>query len=74
MAHKISDSGLGIKPFDLFVLARVPAYVVVFWYTKPGDKRFAMIPIEAWCQEREQSARKSLLYSRACAIGRCETL
>lgn len=71
MNHKISDSGLGVKPCDLFQMYRVPAYVVLFWYEHPGDRRLAMVPIDAWCHERETSERKSLVYSRACEIGKC---
>jgi len=72
--YKISDFSPEQKPFDVFQLYRVPAYVVIFWAQKHGDKRFTLITIEQWCEERERSKRKSLTYERSCEIGRCLSL
>lgn len=67
--HKIADVGVLQKPFDAFVLAGVPAYVVIqFW--KPGYKIFYMIDIDDYVKESETSERQSLTEERAYQIGR----
>ena len=72
--YKISDTGYDQKPYDGYQMVMQNAYVVIFWWQKPGDKRMSIIPIDMWLQEKEQSDRKSITYSRACEIGRCEVL
>lgn len=74
MNYKISDFSPEQKPFDLFQVHRVPAYVVIFWYIKNRDKRMSLIPIDNWLKEKETSNRQSLTYERSCEIGRCEEL
>lgn len=44
--HKISDSGIGQKPFDAFVLKASEAYVVIAFGEKLRD--FYLIPIDVW--------------------------
>ena len=70
MTHKISDAGLGEKPFDLFMLARVPAFVVIFWYWKRGQRDMTLIDIDLWLEEKQRSERKSITFGRACVIGK----
>lgn len=72
--YKISDFSPEVKPFDLFQVHCVPAYVVIFWYEKSGDKRMTLIEVDDWLTERGSSERKSLTYERSCEIGRCEVL
>lgn len=69
--YKISDSGLGEKPFDGFFMAREDAFIVIFWYEKRGDKRFSMIAIDDWLAYKEKADRKSITYPTACKIGQC---
>ena len=42
LAYKIPDEGLGAKPFDLFVLRGVPAFVCAVF-----EKRFYLMVIAA---------------------------
>ena len=72
--YKISDVGYDQKPFDGFQLHRIPAWIVIFWYSKPGDKRMTIIDIDSFIQEREKSDRKSLTFVRACEIGKLYNL
>lgn len=46
LAYKISDSGIGQKPFDSFTLYREPAYLVLMFYKPRMEKRFYMISID----------------------------
>jgi penicillin-binding protein-related factor A (putative recombinase) len=73
LVYKISDSGIGTKPFDCFKLENVPAYVVVMYY-KRGQKDFYMIDIDAFMTEMNISERKSLTPERAGRIGKLYTL
>ena len=73
LVYKISDSGIGTKPFDCFKLEGVPAYVVVMYY-KRGQKDFYMIDIDAFMTEMNISERKSLTPERAGRIGKLYTL
>ena len=69
--HKISDMGLGIKPFDCFVIRRGVGLVVAGWYSR-GSLRAYLISIEAWKAERERcldGGGKSLKEARASEIG-----
>lgn len=69
--YKIPDVGFDQKPYDGFQLFQVPAYVIIFWYQHHNDKRFTMIDIDAFCEEKRLSERRSLTYERSCEIGRC---
>jgi penicillin-binding protein-related factor A (putative recombinase) len=73
LVYKISDSGIGTKPFDCFKLQGVPAFVVVMYY-KRGQKDFFMIDIDAFMTEMHTSERKSLTEDRAKKIGQVYTL
>lgn len=66
--YKIGDHGFDQKPFDGFQMYKVNAYVVVFWYTHPGDRRFSLIPINVWTAEEAFSSRESLTFERAFEI------
>lgn len=68
LTYKIGDHGYDQKPFDGFQVYQVNAYVVIFWYTKPGDRRFSMIPINVWTAEEISSERESLTLERASEI------
>ena len=57
------------KPFDCFVLRRVKAYVVVWFYIPRKSKVFIKIPIQKWVNEVQTSDRKSLTPTRATEIG-----
>lgn len=60
LVHKISDESRGHKPFDIFSLTHVPAYVVIKY-----PDRFCIITIRDFLDERESSKRKSLTDWRA---------
>jgi hypothetical protein len=46
MSYKIPDAGIAQKPFDSFMVANVPAYVVCLYNRKARDERaFCLIPI-----------------------------
>lgn len=76
--HKITDQPWGYtmnvrytskKPFDCFILANTPAFVVI-WFYRPREKRiFVKIPIEVFLNEATISSRKSLTEIRAFEIG-----
>ncbi len=67
---KIPDAGWQ-NPFDGLQLKMVPSFVVIFWYQHRNDKRFTMIDIDMYCEEKRTSNRKSLTYERSCEIGKC---
>lgn len=67
---KIPDAGWQ-NPYDGFQFKMAPAFIVIFWYQKRDDKRFTMIDIDAFCEEKRISNRKSLTYERSCEIGKC---
>lgn len=69
--YKIADVGYDQKPYDGFQFYMAPAFVVIFWNQKRGDKRFTMIDIDMFCEEKRISPRKSLTYEKSCEIGRC---
>lgn len=71
MNYKIPDVGRDQKPFDIFQYFQNNAYIVIFWWTKPGDKRMTIIKIDNWMEEKQKSGRKSLTYDRSCLIGEC---
>jgi hypothetical protein len=68
LGYKIPDDSVGYKPFDSFVVSKVPAYIVVRFY-KRGDKKFYMIDVDDWVLESEKSKRKSITEERAAEIG-----
>ena len=55
LAYKIPDDSRGYKPWDCFILVRVPANVVIFF-----DKNFYIIDIEDFLKIEKESVRKSL--------------
>jgi hypothetical protein len=61
--YKVPDEGLAPKPFDIFALHKVPAYVAVVFYTR-GVKEFFLIDIDNWIKEKDSSPRKSLTLDR----------
>lgn len=63
LVYKISDSGLGQKPFDSFAMKNCPAFVVIKY-----PKSFEIISIDNFLHEKEHSKRKSLTSERAKAI------
>lgn len=69
--YKIADVGYDSKPWDGFQFYMTPAFVIIFWAQKHGDRRFTMIDIDAFCEEKIISERKSLTYERSCEIGKC---
>lgn len=60
LAYKIPDDGMGSKPFDMLVLKKMPAYVVI---------RFAsgtvLIDIDDW-----DLSWKTLSYDKAASVGK----
>jgi hypothetical protein len=70
---KIPDAGW-TNPFDGFQFYRSPAFVVIFWYQHRNDKRFTMIDIDMFCEEKQKSDRKSLTFERASLIGKTFTI
>ena len=64
---KIPDSGW-TNPFDGLQIVEVPAFIVIFWYQHRNDKRFTMIDIDVWEEEKKTSTRKSLTYERATEL------
>ncbi len=60
---KLPDVGFQM-PFDCFMLAKAPAWVVVRY----GNGNWYMIDIDAFVTERDSSKRKSLTEDRAKAI------
>lgn len=73
LVYKISDSGIGQKPFDVFKLENVPAFIVIMFY-KRGQNDFYMIEIDDFMTEMHTSERKSLTPERANKIGKKYTL
>jgi hypothetical protein len=68
LAVKIRDVGIFKKPFDVFILERVPAYVaLVFW--KRGCRHFYLVDIDVWFKESQESVRRSITEARAAEIG-----
>jgi len=66
---KIPDAGWQ-NPFDGLQLKMVPSYVIIFWYQHHNDKRFTMIDIDDFCEEKRISIRRSLTFERASEIGK----
>ena len=57
------------KPFDCFVVVKVKAFVVVWFYIPRKPKIFFKIPIEVWLKERDTCGRKSITAQRASELG-----
>jgi len=69
LPYKVSDVGFDEKPFDIFCVSGVNAYVVIFFYQKRGDDEFVIIDVDHFIDEMETSDRKSLTKERAIEIG-----
>jgi len=69
LPYKVADLGWDPKPFDIFCVSKVPAYVVIFFYHKRGDDEFVIIDVDNFIDEMETSDRKSLTKERAEEIG-----
>lgn len=67
-SYKIPDAGFDQKPFDGFQIVNQPAFVVIFWNQKRGDKRLTMIDVNVWMEEKQKSDRKSITFERAHEI------
>jgi len=74
MNYKIPDCGFDEKPFDLFMLVKVKAFIVIFWWTKRGQKDMTWIDVDIWNKERINSDRKSITFLKACEIGELYSL
>jgi len=72
---KIPDAGYQ-NPFDAFMLAEVPAWVVIMFNTERSKNRstFIMIDIDMWMREKKHCDRKSITEERAREIGRINSL
>lgn len=68
IAYKIPDVGFDQKPFDMIVLDKVSAYVLVMFYTR-GCNHFYIIDVDRYVAESELSERRSLTEERAQEIG-----
>ena len=64
---KIPDDGRQ-KPFDGFILANVPSFVVIYFISN-GNKKFYMVDIDEWISYSRESQRKSITEEGLQAIG-----
>lgn len=69
LAYKIPDVGYDQKPFDMIVLNKVEAYVLVMFYAR-ACKHFYIIDVEDYIFESTYSERRSLTEDRAKEIGK----
>jgi len=70
LAYKISDMGMGYKPFDSFVMQGVPAFIVVAWQCgQHMPSRAYGIPISEWTRRLKRKARGSLSEAEAREVG-----
>jgi hypothetical protein len=67
--HKIADSGIGVKPYDGYVVYRATAVVLAIYY-RAGETDVYEIPIRKFVQEKYESNEKSLTKERATFIGK----
>ena len=67
VVYKIPDTNITPNPFDTFVLANAPAFVVIMFGAK--SDHFYLIDIDVWQEEKKKSSRKSLTEERAMQIG-----
>jgi len=68
LVHKLPDVGFEQKPFDMFVMSGVEAYVLIMFYTR-GCKKIYLIDIDVWLEEERTSGRRSITEDRAKEIG-----
>jgi len=69
VAHKISDMSPGMKPFDLFVLYKVPSYIAICYY-KPREKKvFYFVDIQIIIEMIDEG-KKSLSEMEAGAVAK----
>ena len=68
LAVKIRDVGIFKKEFDVFVLEKEGAYVVLVFWSR-GCKHFYAIDIDVWFKESQESKRRSITEARAAEIG-----
>lgn len=61
LAYKISDSGIGFKPFDGFFAQGSPAYLVVLYYKPRKPKMAYFIDIDVLITEMEKTKDKGSL-------------
>jgi len=59
--HKVSDSSLGSKPADSFILYKSHAYVIICWYTLRKPKEVYCIPIHFILHHLNTNLDKPLL-------------
>ena len=67
--HKLPDSGIGIKPYDGYVVYHATAVVLAIYYL-PGETEIYEIPIREFVREKYESTEKSLTKERASIIGK----
>lgn len=63
LVYKISDSAMGYKPFDVFCMTQMPAYIVIHY-----PNGFVLITIDIFVIESKKSKRRSLTWERAQSI------
>jgi penicillin-binding protein-related factor A (putative recombinase) len=63
LVYKISDSAIGFKPFDCFMMRECESYIVIKY-----PNFFCLINPENFIQEKERTNRKSLTSERAKEI------
>lgn len=63
LIYKAPDDSRGVKPFDLFMVVEVPAYIVIRYPTA-----FVIIDVDDFVEEKENNARQSLFLSRALEV------
>jgi penicillin-binding protein-related factor A (putative recombinase) len=68
ISYKIADVGQAPKPFDGFTISSGNAFVVPIFYRR-GVKVFYLIDIDAWCEHRNKSSRKSITEPECEEIG-----
>lgn len=59
LAYKIPDDGMGSKPFDMIILKKIPAFVIIRFATGT-----VAIDIDEW-----DLSWKSLSYDKAVSVG-----
>ena len=57
--HKISDLGMGQKPFDALNICNVSAFVVILFYKKRVKKTVYFIDVDQWIILQSSCGRKS---------------
>lgn len=67
--HKLPDSGIGVKPYDGYVVYRATAVVIAVYY-RPHETEIFEISIRSFVTEKYTSKEKSLKKDRAGIIGK----